>query len=689
MKIEETRFIDIRHPTLEHSAIKIPHSRNKTQRDYYSEIHAVFEHQKAVFHTSNSSDSDEVCLARNFYNNCYQVPILLTNRGPATASLNEFLGATARAIPNDGYNSLKYLCGNVGVGKTAFINYLWSVALQRDVQSGKLWLVRLDVHESCKGTLPEIHQLCKLLAKKFHKVIKKNLYIVDDDSGPSWEAWTKFRKLAIDISFLKEEEHVGKLLTALLNLVKRIGENGRRLFLVFDNIDFLCHLNDRGMFTNDDDAGLRPFLLLITDFVTHFTHEGIFGSLDANILFVTRHDSYFIIQTGDNTDRYIPKREDVGFYTLPSPEIPYVYSSRKKLIEYAVLKEEKAGKRKEFNRITTLIEKHMNSGPKKEKRLAEHLRELTNHGFRDMMLFYSQYAWIGDKDLDARLIHQYPVGLLTYMLEERCRFSQVRCHFPNIYLVNIEQGDVGDNGDPYSAEHMHPHTYWLKWLIAQLIAKKKAYSGPYYVGLFMGERGDGYGEKEIRKCLGSLCQANLTNMAKVKVAPNPRDSTKLIIKRISLTKRGQHCLKHIFHRFYYLQLIVDDDLLPLPRCILDDFCYEKHNSHYGYVTAPSKDEYWELAMKMISVKARQVLLFLVVIEEALIIESILHQSIFDRLEIDGVHVPDIQLMIDSVMDELRGISSLHDDFLNVEKDFEYAKDRRNVIHEQLLEMYFI
>ena len=609
---------------------------------------------------------------------------MLANSGPARASVEEFLDSVARSIPGGGYNSLKYLLGDVGVGKTAFVNYVLSVALRDDVSNGNLWFIRLDIHDSSQGDLPGPNELCVALAHKVKKVIEKNIYIVKDNDA-IWEQWGAFLPLANAATALSEAEEVGRLRMALSALIKANLQGGRRLFLVFDNLDFLCHLNDRGMFSDDEDAQLNPFLLVVHKFVGNFAHDGILGALGANILIVTRFDSYDIIRTGDQTDRF-PKREDVGYYELEEPSLSVVYSTRKKLLDFALSTEEKAGKRKEFKRVTQLIQKHMESGPEESPRLSQQLIEITNHGFREVMEFFAQYAWIGDKDIEARLIHQYPVGLLTYMLHEWRRFSQMHSHFPNIYLVNIEQGEDCTNLDPYSDEHMHPHTYWLKWLIAKLIEVGMPYSGADYVRIFRGEEGDGYGEREIRKCLGSLAEANLTNMARAHFERNPNHKNKLIITGMSLTKRGKHCLEEIFQRFFYLQLLVDDDLLPIPRCIYDHFVYEDGRD-YQYVTAGDHGTYWSEAKKMIKLKAKQVLLFMIVLEESLAIEMDIHASIFRRLAKDGVVPPDLEKAKEGLLEELRAISDIHEGFMNVEAIDEFAESMRKDINIQLYEMY--
>ena len=72
MRAEEIQFIEIRKPTREHTDLKIPHSRNKSKRDFYREIGLVFEHQKAVFAAPTDNESQEVTLARFFYKKCYK-----------------------------------------------------------------------------------------------------------------------------------------------------------------------------------------------------------------------------------------------------------------------------------------------------------------------------------------------------------------------------------------------------------------------------------------------------------------------------------------------------------------------------------------------------------------------------------------------------------------------------------------
>lgn len=691
MRSIETNYILPRTETDHHVKYKIPDTRTRDEREYYREIGIVFDHQKAIYVPPSPSDTEETILARKFYQSCYVQPTLLRESGPHKCSVNEFIDEVVLTHQGDSRNVFRYLLGDVGVGKTAFINYLLTTQLQMHIERGAIWFVRLDIHEACHGQIQDLPFICKRFARQIGRVIDKNPEIVKGNEPQ--RVWGEFRHLLDNEFNLQQENEIGKLRVAMIDLCKSIllSPSHRRLWLILDNMDFLCHLHDRGMFAWDSDTGDRPFLLSIHDFVGHFSHGGMFDDLAANILIVTRFDSYDIIISGDTTDRF-PKKENSTYYTIKTPRWQDVFEGRRHLLKFAVGRQNLPGKTKKFYKITALIKRHMTKAYDETETLAHHMLNLSNKGMRDFMLFFSQYAWIGDKDLGPRLIHKVPVGLVTYMLgcpDAYRRFSQMRSKFPNIWLVNIEQGEDARNDDPYSIEHEHPHTYWLKWLIAALIGRDLPYAGPDYVRIFVGQSGDGYGEKEIRKCLGSLCEANLSNMAHAHRGRNPMDNEKLRIDRVQLTPRGRHCMKAVFHRFFYLQLVVDDYLLPLPRCIRDDFLFLDSTPDYSYVTASTNKEYWHGAKQMINLKAHQVVLFLNTLKAALEIERELHSSIFKRLEIDGVYPPDIKIMRDNVVEEIRLLSSRHDSFVDVKTLVEHAAERDSEIYEQLFDMYTI
>ena len=65
--------------------------------------------------------------------------------------MNEFLQDVIAQEGEVCRNNLSFLLGEIGVGKTAFINWLMSTRLKEYVDNGTIWFVRLDLELLKRG----------------------------------------------------------------------------------------------------------------------------------------------------------------------------------------------------------------------------------------------------------------------------------------------------------------------------------------------------------------------------------------------------------------------------------------------------------------------------------------------------------------------------------------------------------
>jgi hypothetical protein len=128
------------------------------------------------------------------------------------------------------------------------------------------------------------------------------------------------------------------------------------------------------------------------------------------------------------------------------------------------------------------------------------------------------------------------------------------------------------------------------------------------------------------------------------------------VDKIALTVRGKHCRTHIFDRFFYLQLIVDDPLLPIPRALLDEFRFSHKPDDYGYIVELTGRAFRERARAMVARKATQVLLFLRVLQESVKHEEECYRECIKELRLHKVEIPAPYQISQGVMRELRAIS---------------------------------
>ena len=443
------------------------------------------------------------------------------------------------------------------------------------------------------------------------------------------------------------------------------------------------------MFDIDDDSGEAEAMHSVCDLVSLFFHSTM-GKLNANILFVLRTDSYEILK---ESKKVFPSVQcfdsNKNVYSIIPPDWEKVVYERGKLLEFVISKIDKLGKKELFENITKPILRDLAYAPSGQKPLIEHLQNITNFGLRDMMVFFAQYSWLeGQSYKDSergieRFIHQYPVGLLAFMLKGRRRYHQFNSEFPNIYLVNVKDRCPTIQQETYQ----HPHTYWLKRLILHYIKQKEdeneIVTTSNVLNIFRASSGDGYDDFLIRKCLGSLAQAKVSNMISAKRTKSVSGDT-LEIEDIMLTHRGRHCLDHIIDRFFYLQLIVEDFMLPLPRLFSSQFDYPDED--YGYIIEPVS-QYGKKAKRMVSKKAKQVLLLLEILESSFNLERLKYKSVFDRLQNENIPLPDISRIKVKVRDEIRAISSAQYNFINVSSLSNSINSEKEKIDEYLFDAY--
>ncbi|MBI4454753.1 MAG: hypothetical protein HY644_02520 [Acidobacteria bacterium] len=673
---------------------------DEPHRDFADLIREVFFHQRAVFPGSDGRDGgekpktrDPSVLAAHFYETCYRKPKLHYGYGVegSEASVDAFVKRVILSDEQERRNKLFYLIGNVGVGKTALVNYLISRILPAYVQQGRIWFLALDLERVMEGVQGgaelrlEPAEVFRQLVVKTSRVLEQNAYLTEGNE--------RAKKLAAELfggrmdASSKEEEYLQLALnfTKFVNAIGQIRE--RRLILIFDNIDYIVHLADRGLYRPENRRNDMPIISDLIAFVRTFVHPRELGHLGANVLFVTRSDSYKIL-TQQNTISLPPMmHQDVAdAFTLASPDWNEILDARTDLIKYAAKLEPASRRTDDFIEAISAIKGHLACAPEAgATSLLGHLKAITNAGLREAMRFFAQYGWIGGKETGFegpihRFLHQYPVGLLTFMLNQKCRFHQTTSRFPNVYLVFIPPGE-----GPIT-NYEHRHTYWLKRLVLGMVCSEVKTHPDEIVKIFHDD-GKGYEEHLIYEVLGSLTESNGSNCIFAERSRHPRGS-ELQFDYIGPTLRGTHCLNEIFDKFFYLQLIVDDSLLPIPRVVWEEFDFDRHRLDYHYVAVTDEAEYGKAAREMIRLKARQVLVFLEVLESSLEIETELYSGVFQHLRLLNVDIPNVSKIRLSVIRELNALNAAQRrPFMTVELVRRAAHELRPKINDWLQEAY--
>ncbi|NTU59035.1 MAG: hypothetical protein HGB00_09005 [Chlorobiaceae bacterium] len=684
-----------RKSTTKHEAY-IRNSRNIDDRDFIELVDMVFGHQIAVYEEmSYEVELDVKAISKEFvssyfYDRCY-IPITINKdfEGYPESDIDFCRDVILREVAGI-RNRISFLLGPVGSGKTAFINSLITKYGRDWVNMQNIWFVRMDVDIEGNNRLCSVDELVDGLISKIVRVIAKNryLYNVEHDS-----------KLFECYKNLQAEEQSGELkMMRLQEFVTAFRQyTNRQLFLVIDNLDYLYHINDRVIFDCDNNKEESKALHSVCDLVSAFFHSHL-NKLGANVLFVLRTDSYAILKESQKLFSTVPAfTSNMNVYTINPPRWTQVIRQRGHLLLFLISKIKKDGKKIVLSKISRPILEDLNYAPSEQKPLIEHLQHITNFGLRDIMEFFSQYSWLegqlykGEQKVTGieRFIHQYPVGLLAFMLKGHRRYNQFKSEFPNIYLVNVKD-EFGEKA------YQHPHTYWLKRLILHYIRQKmidgEVVTTTKIVNTFAAQDKNlaltagltsVYDEALVRKCLGSLAQAKVSNMISVKRKVSV-DLDNLDIEDVELTTRGVYCLENIFDRFFYLQLIVEDYMLPLPRLLRKYYDYP--NVDYGYIMEPVS-EYCPKAKQMIKKKALQVLLLLEVLEISFECEMLKYETVFKSLSGQGVKMPDINAIKNGVRGELVALVRSQGEFISIKKLFSAIKGRRNSIMEYIYESY--
>ena len=667
--------------------------------DFTDLVDNVFSHQIAVFEEMNydirfdiKSLSKEF-VASYFYENCY-IPIEINiDIDGVVVNAIKFCERVVLQKTDGVRNKIFFLLGPVGSGKTAFINSLITKYGREWVGNNNVWFVRLDVDIFGDNRLCSVEEMLDGIISKIVRVVAKNRFLI------GFKNEDKVIVLFKDLQ-KKETDFDAKQLILQEFICEFQRSVNRRLFLVVDNLDYLYHMNDRVIFDVDGDKEESRALHSICDLVSIFFHSYL-GKLAANILFVLRSDSYEILKESQKLFLTVAAFDsNKNVYSIKPPEWDKVVMQRGRLLEFLISRVKKDGKKVVLTEISRPILDDLKFAPSGQKPLIDHLKNITNFGLRDMMVFFSQYSWLegqsykeGKKSSGIeRFIHQYPVGLLAFMLKGRRRFNQFKSEFPNIYLVNIKD----DFDNRVSSIYQTPHTYWLKRLILHFIKQKQgegevvttsnilntfAVDDNYGINKSAGT--NAYNELLVRKCLGSLAQAKVSNMISVKRKVSV-ELDKLDVEDIFLTPRGEHCLDHIFDRFFYLQLIVEDYMMPIPRLLASYFTYPEED--YGYIMEPVS-EYGPKAKRMIEKKSLQVLFLLEILEISYECEVVKYSSVFKCLHDQGIRLPDISAIRNGVRKEISALVASQGGFMLLENIIKVVDDMRNELTEFFYEAY--
>lgn len=670
--------------------------------DEYSRVaDLVFQHQPAVYYQPSKgalNPQENVpnikTIADHFYRTqgCFIWPQLLAGISGALRTIDEFESGVVFEQDHDERNHLSFLLGEVGVGKTALVNALITNKGVEWVTRKKTWFVRLDLDIEFGKKPVQAHDLLRKLIGKTLRVLEDNPILVDQKTQVmdaiadlSQSFATPFISPDDETRFTKQYREQQAAFRTLIKAIK--AATGRRLFLIIDNLDYIYRISDQNLFRHDDDTQESQILLSICDLAMLFFHGRDLGNLGINALFVMRRESYEILTQTALTSfvsAYVQK-DNRNVFTVKAPPWGDVLLARSALLHFVATRVKPEGKSKEFSSLFSMIDDHITAGS--DSPLIRDLEKLTNFGLRAMMEYFAQYVWLPPADplaaeREDRFLTQYAVGMLTFILGRMRRFHERTSKFPNIYLIpTADQNGSGMDSFPYP--------YWLKRLLAHYVHTLEGKGARLTTGsildVFCPGHLAGYEEQAVRLSLGSLTEANCSDMLRVRRA-RTLDGERIFVSAIALTPRGEHCLTSIFDKFVYLELVVDDHMLPIPRILVQEFSMMEDSDDYGYVLLPP-EEYHLASQRMIRKKARRVLLLVEVLRAALGAEQALYKGVFDRLGNEGVAIPNPRVMRQGIQNELKLINSSYHGFMDLQSLYSEVDKYRSSIDDAMKEAY--
>ncbi len=705
------------------------------EREFLEDIQELFRRQKAVYDIENTQVMKQR-IAYDFYNRFYvsgsgensflklddEADTFDECKG-AVVPIEEFLEMLT--INNsDTRNNTISIIGDVGTGKTAFINWLISTQFKSLVDAEKLWFIRLDLEDIGAGNFIDINTLVFRLLTKLYRILNKESSLISNQVDVAGKILSQIEELFPDFStgsFLSEESTPGRnfvlsqfqspdmrsvirathMLREVFQLVEA-NDNGRRFLLIIDNIDFICHTHDRFQFRRDFNTQFPHILQRYNEFILNFAQDAPLGNLSANVLLVMRPDSRRLL--GNNfaisTKNALPNRHHMTIF-LGGPGWKDVTKGRNSLLKHIADYPEKSGKRDRFLEMASKIEKELSLAdlPNREGKripLIEHLQGMANDELRSLMYFLSIYAWINaghEVSSPTRVIETPPVAIIAFILFGKIMYSQKETRFPNIYMINpfnpfdeIREREVDDTQSQMNFHIEYEDSYWLKRLLLHFLDIDGGRT-MQQIEFYFHADGRGYSKELIEECLGILAEYATGNCLRVNrelYERGPSIDFPLVVSSIKLNFRGKHCIDELFDTFAYLQLIVEDPMLPLPRSILSELAFSTADDmdlDYSYLTG-GPDEYFEKSIRMINLKAKQVLLMLEVLQLSWKIENVKYPAVFDNLRLD-TRLPDPKRIRESVIKEIRSLKRSFSNRINIDSAITAAQENREQIGKDL------
>ncbi|MCG8096882.1 MAG: hypothetical protein JAZ17_25205 [Candidatus Thiodiazotropha endolucinida] len=634
----------------------------------------------------NISDAASAKFNRNkvsaMFHNGHIVPCQFkqTKRNGKDLSFEQYAERISLEIPSKypkssfGENEILLLIGDVGRGKTTALAHL--LYKHRDIFVKNNFVpVRIDMEQiSGQGIIdngsffsdlvPILSNACRSHMRHDSELCEMEQQEIEIRDNILFFKGGKDERIILADEKSRVAEYVKEIAIRL----------GLRFTLILDNLDAQYHFFDRHIFTPKGELLRKEAIGAMRTLFDSFENvqSEPLANISLRVLLVLRPETqkYFRVARLRN----IARRKAADVYKLMAPPLSEVVGQRNVLLAKLCKMQKRNLDEKEKNCLEE-FERIFLSAPTKALKNDKHIIELktfkdglnvierySNQGLRRTIDHISRYVWLNNENanIGSRFRQHYNSQLLCFLLGDKYRFHQFGSGFQNLFLVRGDLvGDRDDLGKYDDSVRCHAQTYWLKYLVAWYIRSTENPNVNAIVSIFC-HGGKYYPEGLVKFCVASLLHVETTNLATPTFRPSSSGSGSVTIESVHITHQGKAIIDDLVWTFNYLQLVVEDPYLPIPKLWLREFSYEK-GLDYGYFAEPN-DSYMHKRTRMVKMKAKQVFLFLNILEYALNIEEVKYPDMFHNLRKSGFETPDFERIKDVVEGSVSRILSYNDEY---------------------------
>lgn len=616
-------------------------------------------------------------ITAHFMEKYYNIP-RITDADDIKREYDNFL-QTLTADPIERGNRMHFLTGEAGEGKTLFCN---KIRRSLNKELTKFKTLKYAYQDNHTLNAARTKSLIPIYINTDKEILKESLNKDFDSNMLLDRIFLKIKsalaELSSDIDYLEEfqcRDPQPKYLISKTDMRRMIDflyvQQNIRFLIIFDNLDrYYFHYSKYVFFEQQREAQYQKVNQNITNLIRFFIDNIDMGALRLCVLFVTRKYVYNYLVRSNILN---PLGQNFKLFEIKSNRKEILRSRVMLYRELASLISTKLpGKSPELDAEN--IDKLFKISGWTEGNNQNHVYTIATigrQGNRSFIDFVSSLKVLADYDflIERFITRKQRAVILLYIVNKKYKYTQAQEHFPNLFLNDSSVCSLKINNEFKSIYNdPHKHTYWIKYLLLNFIYVKETTTLNEILLVFC--RGENaYPESLVRLALGSLNTDNDFKCVKLDESIDVDGGILNIMGRpITMTKRGKYLVqreKRVIEKkgegvneiyisfcfnFLYLQLVIDDYLLALPKDYYD-YIFLKDKT-YDYLLSSDLNEYKKNAASVIEGKAKAVMYFIQILKASLEVETLLRVEVFEELEKHNISNPDFGTIEKALMHDV-------------------------------------